>query len=56
MSAASRQVLKKRAGIIIPASNKKRKVFKPLYFFETELKNLDIVLDENDTELKGEEN
>ena len=53
MSAVSRQVIKKRAGVILPANSKKRRVFKPLYFFDSELKNLDVILDQNDTDLKG---
>ena len=53
MQDTSRQVFKKRGGVSIPVSASKRRVFKPLLFFETELKKLDIVLDENDTDLEG---
>ena len=53
MESISRQVIKKRAGVTIPVSGLKRKVFNPLLFFETELSKLDLVLNENEIELDG---
>ena len=49
----SRQVIKKRNGESIPVRLvKKRRINKVLYF-DSELKKLDTLLEENDVELEG---
>ena len=51
---ATREVLKKRHGVSLPVDSIKRKRLKTLLFFDSELKKLDALLDENDIDLHGE--
>ena len=51
----SRQVLKKRNGESVPIIATKRRRFNSILYFDSELKKLDAVLDENDIDLNGNE-
>ena len=53
MSTQSRQVLKTRKGEILPISSAKKRRFNSVLYLNSELKNLDIVLDDNDIILEG---
>ena len=51
---ATREVFKKRHGVSLPVDKIKRKRLKTLLFFDSELKKLDTLLDENDIDLQGQ--
>ena len=53
MSTKSRQVLKKRKGEFLPFSTITKRRFSSVIYLDSELKNLDLVLDENDINLEG---
>ena len=49
----SRQVLKTRQGESLPVPSAKKRRFNSVLYLESELKKLDVVLDENDVDLEG---
>ena len=54
MHAKSRQVFKKRNGDNITIDRTKRRRFKSVLFFDSELMKLDEILETNDINLEGE--
>ena len=54
MNTESRQVFKPRKGEIIHVSKAKKRRFNSIVYLDSELKKLDLLLDDNEVDLEGE--